>query len=85
MNFMFRNDWREWWHMRSFNWSTFRVLTLELEYEKAGPQIEVTFVILGIGVCVVVGLPWETKQSQRLEQAVREILPIIESNRDGAR
>ncbi len=63
---------------RGFNWVDFEVIRLGVEYDKAGPQIEINVALLGFALYFACTLPWSTEQSQHL----RDILGDYEAARD---
>jgi hypothetical protein len=49
------------------------LITVEFEYDKAGPQVEFTVALLGFYIYTSWGLPWVTEESKSLRDSVSEL------------
>lgn len=74
---------------RGFNWVDFEVIRLGVEYDKAGPQLEINVALLGFALYFACALPWSTEQSRHLRGLLADYevardsgdLHIVEENR----
>ena len=66
-------EWLEWIFRKHFHWINFHLITVEFEYDKAGPQVEFTVALLGFYIYTSWGLPWVTEESKSLRDSVSEL------------
>jgi len=72
-NISFWCNWLELLKPNGFNWVTFTVITFEFEYDKHGPQFELTLGLLGFCGRIALYAPWTTEQSEELQRRFESI------------
>lgn len=65
--FEWRQDWRDVVHLprRDYNWYTFHPFLWELEWDRAAPGVEMTFMLLGLGFRVRWNFDWSGTELQQ--------------------
>lgn len=67
---------------KGYNWVTFSPLHIEFEYEKYGPCLTLTIIVLGFGIYGTIILPGETPQSRELKDIVSKSMICTHCGKD---
>lgn len=74
VGFYLRCEWLSWVRPAQYNWIDITICHIQAEYNKAAPQWELDFILIGIGFHLQVGMPWSTDNSRELKKRVDEMI-----------
>jgi len=69
----FYNEWFQLRELEKWNWITFDVIRIQFDYDRFGPLLSFDFALAGLGFYISFNPPWETKQSRKIQQQIKEV------------